>query len=242
MFWRRLRTLWVGFWDGALGREEARRSELVARGKVAEHKRHLADLRDAMTEMIFQRKKLQDRLDALTTEQRELTADVQAAADADKDEVAVNLLARLESRESELKFTSQQVAALEQDLVAARELDKRLTREVDDAERALGALTSRQQALRVRRRLGAQLDAVAGAALRDVNQLVEPLKDELRRLEADVEAHKAHRDGWEKDWEAMRAKRTTDRHAAVLAEIKARRRGVVLDARPANAINVATAR
>jgi hypothetical protein len=46
------------------------------------------------------------------------------------------------------------------------------------------------------------------------------LADQIHRLEAELETFQQRREGWEKEWQDMRGKRSVDRHHAVLNEIK----------------------
>jgi phage shock protein A len=221
MLFQRLRVLWLGFWSGLIGSSEARNHSLVARGALEAHKGHLRNVRDALTNLIFQKKKLGDQLQALDAEVVELRTDVQQAAAQNRDDLALNLITRLETAQEEHAFIKTNLHTIEQDIEMARDTEKQLIKEIAQAEQMLGTLTSRHQALQVRRQLQSDLQtasralSVAGSA-----KLHQPLADQIHRLEAEIESFQARRDGWEKEWQEMRAKRSTDRHRAVLDQIK----------------------
>jgi phage shock protein A len=216
----RLRILWLGFWSRLIGQGEARHRALVAQGAIEAHRRHLVSVREALTDLIFQRKKAQDRLQLLDAERLELKQDVEDAARSDQDELAINLISRLEAVDEEHRFLTGQVAALERDVVMARDTERRLGQEIEGAERTLGTLASRHQALRARSQL-VQPIARAGQVLeRSAETLSQPLADQVRRLEAELEALETRRTDWEKDWDKLRTDRSRSRQTRILSRIK----------------------
>jgi hypothetical protein len=77
----------------------------------------------------------------------------------------------------------------------------------------------------VRRQLQSELTTLTRAAANRVCRAGEggasqPLADQVRRLESELEALQVKRESWEKDWESMRAKRTKNRHEHTLAQLK----------------------
>jgi phage shock protein A len=221
MFFQRLRVLWLGFWSNLIGQGEARNHSIVAQGALQTHKGHLRNVRDALTNLIFQKKKLGDQLQALDHELVELRTDVQQAAAQNRDELAINLITRLESAQEEHEFVKTQLRTIEQDIDMARDTEKQLVKEIAQAEQMIGALTSRHQALKVRRQLQQDLQSATRAvSVAGQAKLHQPLADQIHRLEAELESFQTRREGWEKEWQEMRAKRSSDRHHAVLDQIK----------------------
>ena len=220
MIFNRLRILWLGFWASLIGRSEASNRSLVAQGALQAQKQQLIRVRSAMTDLIFQKKKMQDRLQTVDQEVCELKQDVQQAASENKDELAVNLLARLESMQEEHTFLQGQVETLVRDVEIAKETEQKLAKDIGNAEQMLGTLSSRYEALRLQRKIQADLvdvnrtmSTVAGSAL-------SPLADQVKRMEAELETFQQRREGWEKDWQAMRQSRVSGKHRDALAEIK----------------------
>jgi phage shock protein A len=216
----RIRVLWLGFWSRLIGQGEARHRALVAQGAIEAHRRHQLSVREALTDLIFQRKKTQDRLDALDAERGELKHDVEDAARSDQDELALNLIARLESVEEEHRFLSGQVTALERDVAMARDTEKKLGQEIEQAERTLGTLASRHQALRARAQIVQPLARAGQALQHSAEALSQPLADQVRRLESELEALETRRADWEKDWDKLRDDRSRARQSRVLSRLK----------------------
>src|SRR5687768_7616750 len=104
MIFRRLKVLWLGFWTNLLGSSEARNQSIVAQGVLQAHRQHLTRVREALTNLIFQRKKLSDQLQELDQEVLELKTDIQQAARENRDELAINLIAKLEGAQEEHGF------------------------------------------------------------------------------------------------------------------------------------------
>ncbi len=220
MLFERLRVLWLGFWSQLVGRGEERNQSLVAQGSIETHKRHLRSVRDALTNLIFQKKKLGDQLLALDRELIELKADTEQAAAESRDELALNLIARLEAAEEERKFLRGQLDTIAKDIDLARDTEKQLAHEIVQAEQMLGTLTSRYQALRVRKQLQNELQNLSRVVPAAGAKLHQPLADQIRRLEAEMETLHVKRENWEKDWQQMRDQRAKSRHQSVLDHIK----------------------
>ena len=221
MMFQRVKVLWLGFWANLLGTSEARHQSLVAQGALQAHKGHLKNVREALTNLIFQRKKLQDQLQELDREVLELRTDLRQAAAENRDELALNLIARLETAQGEQTFLKTQVDVIGQDVEVARDTEKQLVKEITQADQMLGTLTSRHQALRVRKQLQSDLQSASRSiAGNGATRLSQPLADQIHRLEAELETMQTRREGWEKDWQAMRASRAQGRHHSVLDQIK----------------------
>lgn len=218
MLLSRLKRLWLGFWSDALGGAESANQSLAALGAIEQQRRHLRSVRDALTNLIFQRKKLTDQLQTIDLELVELRADVQEAAATDRDELAVHLLARLETVEGEQRFLVEQISILEKDVTTARDTEKTLARDIAQAEQLVATLKSRHHALSIRRQLQSQLTTLTRAA--NGTLATQPLADQVNRLEAELEMMQVKRESWEKDWDDMRAKRSKSRHEQTLSHLK----------------------
>jgi phage shock protein A len=218
MLFDRLKVLWLGFWSSILGKGE-RNQTLMAQGSIETHKAHLRNVRDALTNLIFQKKKLGDQLAHFEDELAELKKDTEQAAAENRDELALNLIARLEAAQEERNFLKDQLATVLKDIELARETEKQLAREIVQAEQMLGTLTSRYQHLKVRKQLQNQLQSLS-ATTANATKLHQPLADQIRRLEAEMETLQVKREIWEKDWQQMRERRSKTRHQAVLDQIK----------------------
>lgn len=218
MLFDRLRVLWLGFWSNLVGKGEGRHQTLMAQGSVEAHRVHLRNVRDALTNLIFQKKKLGDQLETLEQELVELKIDTEQAAKENRDELALNLIARLEAAQEERTFLRTQLDTVVKDIELARETEKQLGREIVQAEQMLGTLTSRFQHLKVRKQLQNQLQSLSSVP--NGAKLHQPLADQIRRLEAELETLQVKRESWEKDWQSMRDGRAKSRHQAVLDQIK----------------------
>lgn len=218
MLFDRLRVLWLGFWSQLVGKGEERNQSMIAHGQIEAHKQHLRNVRDALTNLIFQKKKLGDQLTALEQELGELRVDTEQAAKENRDELALNLIARVEAAQEEKDFLKEQLDTVVKDIDLARETEKQLSREIEAAEQMLGTLTSRYQHLKVRKHLQNQLRTLS--TVPSGAKLHQPLQDQIRRLEAEMETLQVKRESWEKEWQRMREDRYKGRHQAVLDQLK----------------------
>lgn len=215
-----MRILWLGFWSAMIGRGESNNRSLVAQGAIEAQRQQLGRVRTAMTDLIFQKKKMQDRLEAADREVVELKIDVQQAASEDRDELAVNLMTRLDTTQEEHTFLKAQVETLTRDVEIARETEQKLVKDITNAEQMIGALTSRYEALRLQRKIQVDLQDVSRAMSTVASATLSPLGEQVKRMEAELEAFQVRREGWEKDWQAMRQGRVSSRHRDALADLK----------------------
>lgn len=221
MFFDRLRILWLGFWSALVGRSESNHQTLVAQGALQAQRQQLHRVREAMTNLIFQKKKMQDRLTGMDREVGELKVDIQQAATEGKDELAMHLIARLETTQEEHRFLKGQVAQLEKDIIIARDSEAKLVKDIAHAEQLMGALTSRYESLRVQRKIQAELQGVTKTLIAgQTNTALGPLSDQIKKMESEMEAFATRRQDWEQDWETMRAGRAPSRHRDALEQIK----------------------
>ncbi len=217
----RLRILWLGFWTSLLGRSESSHQSLVAQGALQAQRQQLGRVREAMTNLIFQRKKMQDRLTHVDREVSELKVDIQQAAKEDKDELAIHLIARLEGTQEEHGFLRTQVETLEKDIGIARDTEQKLAKDIVQAEQLMGSLTSRYEALKLQKRIQADLQHVTRTLhAGQTSTALAPLSDQIKKMEAEMESFAARRQDWEQEWEKMRASRVASRHRVALDQIK----------------------
>lgn len=221
MLFDRLRILWLGFWSGLLGRGEANHQTLVAQGALQAQRQTLERVRDALTDLTFQKKKMQDRLTQVDREVSELKIDIQQAAKEDKDDLAMHLIARLESTQEEHTFLRTLVETLERDAAIARETEHKIAKDITQAEQLMGSLTSRYEAFRLQKRMQADLQSATKALhAGQSNVALAPLSDQIKKMEAEMESFATRRQDWEKDWESLRASRQNSRHRDALLQIK----------------------
>jgi phage shock protein A len=221
MLFDRMRILWLGFWSSLLGRSEANHQTLVAQGALQAQRQQLARVRDALTNLIFQKKKMQDRLQQVDREVAELKVDLTQAAKEDKDELALHLIAKMESTQEEHQFLRTQVDTLEKEIGIARETEQKLAKDIVQAEQLMGTLTSRYESLKLQRKIQSDLQNVTKALHSgQSNSALVPLSDQIKKMEAEMEAYATRRQDWEKDWEKMRASRVASRHQAALDQLK----------------------
>ena len=215
----RIRILWNGFWSNFMGGAENRNPEAFNRGLIEDHQRQLHRLRDALAELIFQRKKIQHRLDALMNEEAQLRQDLDMAASQDRDELALELIARVEKLAEEGRVLTEQKLKIDSDIQVARQTEKELARETHVLKQRLESLSSRHQFLQMRKQLkdnvetASQLSSGAGNGLGRI-------QDRIHRLEADMEAMGEKPNQHDQELADMRAGQQRQKHMDILMRIK----------------------
>jgi phage shock protein A len=217
----RMKVLWLGFWSGVIGSGE-KNVALTAKGAIENHKQNLERVQNALTNLIFQRKKLDDKVSSLATELRELEQDLEQAAREDRDDLALVLISSVEKIKEEHDFLAKQSATLRVDIQQARDTESQLKREIIQAEQMLGSLTSRYEALKVRRNLQDQLSQIQSAVNSSTQKLEQPLTDHVHRLEAEIESSNQNVSEWSNELKEMRDSRHSTKHKEMLDRIKDR--------------------
>ena len=218
---QRMKILWLGFWNRALGDHEQQHPDLLAEGVLTSHRKHLQRIRRALTTLIFQRKRIGDQLAKLDAEILEIKRDLQIAAKEDRDELAVNLIAKLDTLQEQQRFLTSQLESLEEDAKHAEQTEKDLMAEISKAEMLTATLKSRHTALRVRRQMREELQHVGSNLARLTSSNASgAIQDQIRRMEAEIESLGSKQEDWEKEWRTVRKTRMANRHRDVLDKIK----------------------
>ncbi|MCB0366021.1 MAG: PspA/IM30 family protein [Bdellovibrionaceae bacterium] len=218
-FFSRLRVLWVGFWSNFLGSAEDRNPEAFNRGLIQDHQRQLNRLREALAELIFQRKKIEQRLNELMTEESQLKGDLQVAAAQDRDDLALELIARLEKISEEGGVLAEQKIKIDTDIQSARDTEVELARETQVLKHRLESLSSRHQFLQMRKQLKSNVEHASQLSSNATNGLGR-IQERIHRLEADMEAMGETPNKYDKELSDMREDQKRQRHMDVLMRIK----------------------
>lgn len=215
----RFRLLWTGFWSNLLGGTENRHPELLNSGLIEDHQRQLHRLREALAELIFQRKRIEHRLAEVAEQETQLKADLQTAATDDRDEIALELIARIERIVTEVQQLAEQKMKMDADIEAARQTEVALARETQQLRQKLETLGSRHRFLQMRKELKGNIDS-AGRLTVATAQGLGRIRDRILRLEADIEAMGDKPDHVEQELQKMRSERQRQKHAEILRRIK----------------------
>jgi phage shock protein A len=220
-FFSRIRILWIGFWSSLLGNTEQNHQHLVNEGILKEQRAQLEKLRQAITQLIFQKKQIRHRTDEISEQLAQLKADLEQAALAGKDELAVHLIEKSEALEEENTFLMNHYAKLKEDLFAARETEKTVLENLEKMRYQLNALASRSQALKMRKKLKSQLQGT-GSVLAQTRTSMDAVHEQIHKLEAENEALSSHEEAWEKELKQFRKERKKTTYDQKLSALKAK--------------------
>jgi len=98
----RLRNLWRGFLGLWIEGLESEHPEAVYEAAIEGHKKKYAELKKAVSGLVYLRNKLQTDLEKKSAELAEIELQIPVAVEADEDEVALVLLERKETLSSEI--------------------------------------------------------------------------------------------------------------------------------------------
>ena len=221
----RIESIWKSLWSTVMGRGASQRQSIKIRSEVERRRADLDRLREALTGIIFQRKRLEDQLHSLDTSIKEQRGDLELAARQDRDEVAINLIAATEQLEEQRSFVSRQLEALNTDIEQAKVDERNISKDIDQAEQLAGALASRHEVLEVRKRMQQDLTRVRQSiSAGKLSSLEAPLKSALQKLEAEAEVYNDAPDnntGWQGELRQMKSEQDRSNRLAQLTALKA---------------------
>lgn len=171
MLMARLNLLWTELRPWLSGGAEARRQGAAAQAALDRQKQHLLGAQEATTNLIFQRKRLKDRLQTLDDGLIALRTGAQEAARDDQDAAALQMLAKLEAAEEERRLLTAQAAQLEGEVATARRTERELACELDRSGKLMTDLQARHHNPRERRRLLAELEAGVARSIEGARQM-----------------------------------------------------------------------
>jgi len=102
-FFDRLSNLWKGFWSLWIGGAEKKNPEAVYEAAINERVRKYKALKKAVSNIIFLRNKITKELEQKQAELKEVSAQIPVAVDEGEDEVALHLIEKKDTLQSEIE-------------------------------------------------------------------------------------------------------------------------------------------
>ncbi|MBT3584639.1 MAG: hypothetical protein HN509_07015 [Halobacteriovoraceae bacterium] len=218
----RLKTLWNGFWDTVLNTGEEKNTEALIHGTIRDYHERIRQLKQSKVNLLFHQRKLQDKKIEMEQVIVRYEGNLERCAVEGKDQLALQIIAKVETLKEEYAFVSEQLSKLTNEVGEAARIESELQRKIEHASHKLKALGSRIEALKLRKSLQAELANVSGSLknLMPENTL-QKLSDQALKLELEVE-HIAEPRELENQIEEMEVEVVEIRHREALKQIKSR--------------------
>jgi phage shock protein A len=184
---KRLSTLWKGLWESIASKGEEN-YQLLVEGTIRDYRDRQLKIRQNLTNLVFQKKRLEQKMNESGQELKELTMNMEKSVQAGKDELALKIISKIENTKEEVSFLKQQVDKLEVDIAEASRIEKELGVKIGESGEKLRLLGSRIEALKLRKELQEDLNALGGSIRSlSTDNGIQRLKDQALKLEVELE-------------------------------------------------------
>jgi phage shock protein A len=217
---KRLSTLWKGLWESIASKGEEN-YQLLVEGTIRDYRDRQLKIRQNLTNLVFQKKRLEQKMNESGQELKELTMNMEKSVQAGKDELALKIISKIETTKEEVSFLKQQVDKLEVDIAEASRIEKELGVKIGESGEKLRLLGSRIEALKLRKELQEDLNALGGSIRSlSTDNGIQRLKDQALKLEVELE----NVGGSDLDIELRKLEQENinARHIEMLDEVKAK--------------------
>jgi phage shock protein A len=220
MIFKRIKTLWNGFWESMMKGEEDKHHRLLIEGTIREFHEKISQLKKALTTLIFQRRKLQRNFDELTHQIANYKLNLDKCVKTGKDQLALQIIAKMESMKEEAKFLKEQIQKLDNDIEQAKKVEKDLQSKVGRAGSKLRVLGNRIEALKLRKHLQLELSTASDSlkSWMPENNL-QKLQDQVLQLEVEVEGIEGPKQ-LENELEQLEIENVESQHLDILDSLK----------------------
>lgn len=190
-----------------------------ARKIVENQKNSLKRLADSLTELVFQRKKFEKRLEKLENKRINLKEDIEIAAMKDRDDLAIRLMEELDLVNSEVEETSSNLKMLTSEIETAKQVEIELGQQIKKSQAQLAVLNSRSQSVKMREDLHSQFSKI-----HQEFTLIQPdlssIEENILKLESKLETLDRANPQWKQEVHQMRKERTDHMRKARLQQLK----------------------
>ena len=185
----RIKTLWVGFWSNLIGETENQGRRHLIEGTFHQYEKDLHKLRNAMTGLIFQRKRLDDKIGKVEAQCAVYQEDLEQAVSEGKDDVSLLIIEKLDTVKSEHIFLVGERDLVTTEITKARKMEGELTQKYREVREKLRTLGSKLVVLEVRKELQEKFNSLSFSA--DGKNAVQRLEEQVIKVETGLEAHES---------------------------------------------------
>lgn len=216
---KRISTLWKGVWESVVSRGEDNH-QLLVEGTIRDYRDRQLKIRQSLTNLVFQKKRLESKLAESGQQLKELTMNMEKAAKLGKDDLALKIIAKMETTRDEAGFLNEQIGKLEVDIAEASNVEKELSVKIGESGEKLRLLGSRIEALKLRKELQEDLNSLSGSIKSlSTDNGIQRLKDQALKLEVELET--VNGGDLEAELRMMEQENISSRHQEMLDQVKA---------------------
>lgn len=217
----RLYNLWRGFLSVFVGNLEEKHPEIAYENAINSMTEKYAKLKSAAAGLIKNRTKLESRIKKAETELADLAMQIEVAVDQNEDEVAVLLLEKQESVQTDLTAAKADLEQAAKDAESAKESLNSIRVEIDKLKTERDRVVAQIKDAEARKQIQGQLD---GLSVDDDVKALDNVREYAERVRAEVQIGDELQDSsLEGKLKEIKAATTSSRAQAKLAALKAKR-------------------
>lgn len=217
----RMYNLWRGFLSIFVGNLEEKHPEIAYENAINSMTEKYAKLKSAAAGLIKNRTKLETRIKNAESELGELAMQIEVAVDRNEDEVAVLLLEKQESVQTDLEAAKADLAQAATDAESAKESLNAIRVEIDKLKTERDRVVAQIKDAEARKQIQSQLD---GLSVDDDVKALENVREYADRVRAEVQiGDEINENSLEGKLKEIKAATTSSRAQAKLEALKAKR-------------------
>ena len=193
--------------------------KMTAKRVIEKQRRSQKRLKESLTDLIFQRKKLETQLKKLENKKVGMKEDIEVAAYQDRDDLAIRLMEEMDLLVNEVTETAKNLTLVKSEIETAKQVETELTTQVEKAESQLAILVSRSQSVKMREELQSQFSKIHDE-ITHLKPGLSIVEESILKLESRLENLQGPGDDWKKEVVKMRKDRTDHFRKARLDQLK----------------------
>ena len=220
-FFDRLANLWSGFWESFIGDREKNNPALVYEAAIKERVQKHADLKKAVSSIIYLRNKTQKELEDKEALLADIELQIPVAMDEGEDEVAMVLLEQQAELEGQIASLTKKMTDISAQSENAKASLTQFRSEIEKLKREKDEMLAKLETAEARQKIAESLDGLSVDA--DV-QALNNVREAIHKKEAEADISTELQDNsLDNKLKKIQAKTGNARARARLAELKKQR-------------------
>jgi len=191
----RIKNYWSYLFEGLLWKKESENPRLLIESTLRDYARKQSETRKSLTSLIFYKKQLEGKLNKALGMMEYYQEKIEELAKDNRDNEALDLMAKLDSLTEEKDFIDQQLLKLNKDIEQAQKMENELKVKMILAREKMEVLSGRMEAMKLRKKLKHNLSQITvGTKSWNVDSKIEKLEKEVFKLELENSDFSQERD------------------------------------------------
>jgi phage shock protein A len=190
-FLSRMRVLISGFFTDVVSKQEETRTKNLVQGTINDYQTKMKKIKASICNLIFQKKKLEKKLEDSNLKIKSLSFNVEELVKKGEDDLALKVIANLDTLKEENIFIQDQVTLLDSDILEGKNTERELISKIGGSGQQLRLLGGRIEALKLRKSLKQDIAAMS-SEIKDWSSenSIQKIQDQALKLEVEMDLSK----------------------------------------------------